>query len=93
MLPSAPSPVTDAGVAIVGDQLIVVGGESIGTVFSTVRAYNLASKAWTTLASLAAPRHGLAVIAIGNTLYAIDGGSQPAHNAPTSTLQTLTFHS
>jgi non-specific serine/threonine protein kinase len=92
-LPSAPSPVTDCGVAIVGGQLIVVGGESIGTVFNTVRAYNLASRTWSILPSLADPRHGLAVTAIGNTLYAIDGGSQPAHNAPTSTLQILTFHS
>jgi N-acetylneuraminic acid mutarotase len=92
-LTPAPSPITDSGVAIVGGQLIVVGGESIGTVFNTVRAYNLASSTWSTLPSLAAPRHGLAVTAIGNTLYAIDGGSQPGHNAPTSTLQILTLHS
>ena len=93
-LPPAPSPVTDCGVAIIGGQLIVVGGESAVTVFSKVRAYNLTSKIWsTTLPSLADPRHGLAVTAIGKTLYAIDGGSQPGHDAPTSTLQTLTFHS
>ena len=93
-LPPAPSPVTDCGVAIIGGKLIVVGGESAVTVFSTVRAYNLTSKTWsTTLPSLADPRHGLAVTAIGKTLYAIDGGSQPGHDAPTSTLQTLTFHS
>ena len=92
-LPPAPSPVTDCGVAIIGGKLIVVGGESAVTVFSTVRAYNLTSKTWSTLPSLADPRHGLAVTAIGKTLYAIDGGSQPGHDAPTSTLQTLTFHS
>jgi non-specific serine/threonine protein kinase len=93
MLPSVPSPVSDCGVAIVGGQLIVVGGESVGTAFSTVRAYNLTSKAWTILPSLAAPRHGLAVTVIGKTLYAIDGGSRPGHTAPTSTVQTLTVHS
>jgi N-acetylneuraminic acid mutarotase len=93
MLPPAPRPVSDAGVAIVDGQLIVVGGESLGTVFNTVRTYNLASKAWsTTLPSLATARHGLAVIAVGKTLYAIDGGSLPGHDAPTSTMQTLTFH-
>ena len=89
-LPAAPGPVSDCGVAIVSGQLIVVGGESIGTVFSTVRAYDLATSTWSTLPGLAAPRHGLAVTAIGNTLYAIDGAAEPGHNASTRTLQILT---
>jgi non-specific serine/threonine protein kinase len=91
-LKAAPGKVSDAGAAIVGGRLIVAGGESIGTVFSTVWAYDLASSAWSSLPNLAAPRHGLAVAAIGNTLYAIDGASQPGHNASTPTVQTLTFH-
>ncbi|HTQ20305.1 Kelch repeat-containing protein, partial [Mycobacterium sp.] len=91
-LPAAPGKVSDAGAAIVGGRLIVAGGESIGTVFNTVWAYDLTSSTWTSLPDLAAPRHGLAVIAIGSTLYAIDGASLPGHNASTSTVQTLTFH-
>ena len=91
-LPAMPSPVTDCGAAVVGGQLVVVGGESVGTVLSTVRAYSLAASTWSTLPSLAAARHGAGVTAIGSTLYAIDGGSQPGHQAPTSTVQTLTFH-
>jgi serine/threonine protein kinase/N-acetylneuraminic acid mutarotase len=91
-LPAAPGKVSDAGAAIVGGRLIVVGGESIGTVFNTVWAYDLASSTWSSLPNLPAPRHGLGVAAIGNTLYAIDGASQPGHNASTPTLQTLTFH-
>ena len=89
-LPAAPGKVSDAGAAIVGGRLIVAGGESIGTVFSTVWAYDLASSTWSILPNLAEPRHGLAVAAIGNTLYAIDGASQPGHNASTPTMQTLT---
>jgi non-specific serine/threonine protein kinase len=92
-LPPVPGKVSDCGVAIVDGQLIVVGGESIGTVFNTVRAFDLATSAWSSLPNLAAPRHGMAVTAIGNTLYAIDGASQPGHNASTPTVQTLTFHS
>ena len=91
-LPAAPGKVSDAGAAIVGGRLIVAGGESIGTVFSTVWAYDLASSTWSVLPNLAQPRHGLAIAAIGNTLYAIDGASQPGHNASTPTVQTLTFH-
>ena len=48
------------------------------------------ARTWSSLPNLAEPRHGLAVAAIGNTLYAIDGASQPGHNASTPTLQTLT---
>jgi non-specific serine/threonine protein kinase len=91
-LKAAPGKVSDAGAAIIGGRLVVAGGESIGTVFSTVWAYDLASSTWTSLPNLAAPRHGLAVAAIGTTLYAIDGASQPGHNASTPTVQTLTFH-
>jgi len=60
-----------------------LAAESIGTVFNTVWTYDLASSAWCVLPNLAAPRHGLAVAAIGNTLYTIDGASQPGHNAST----------
>jgi non-specific serine/threonine protein kinase len=91
-LPPAPGKVSDAGAAIVGGRLIVAGGESIGTVFSTVWAYDLATSTWSILPGLAEPRHGLGVAAIGNTVYAIDGASQPGHNASTPTMQTLTFH-
>ena len=90
---SAPGTVSDCGVAIVGGRLIVVGGESVGTVFNTVRAYDLATSTWSTLPNLASPRHGLAVAAIGNTLYAIDGAAEPGHTASTNTVQTLAFHS
>jgi len=91
-LPAAPGKISDAGAAVVGGRLIVAGGESIGTVVSAVWAYDLASSAWSALPDLPAPRHGLAVAALGNTLYAVDGASQPGHNASTRTVQTLTFH-
>jgi serine/threonine protein kinase/N-acetylneuraminic acid mutarotase len=91
-LKDAPGKVSDAGAAIIGGRIVVAGGESTGSVFSTVWAYDLASGTWSSLPNLAEPRHGMAVAAIGNTLYAIDGASQPGHNASTTTLQTLTFH-
>jgi hypothetical protein len=88
-LPTADS---DLGAAYVNGQLITFGGENVFSVFSTVRAYNLASKTWSTLPSLAEARHGMGVAVIGNTIYAIDGASQPGHNGSTSTLQILRFH-
>ena len=91
-LKDAPFKVSDAGAAFVGGRLIVAGGESTGTVFSTVWAYDPVSSTWSTLPNLAEPRHGLGLAAIGTTLYAIDGASKTGHNASTPTLQTLTFN-
>jgi N-acetylneuraminic acid mutarotase len=91
-LKDAPGKVSDAGAAIIGGRIVVAGGESTGSVFSTVWAYDLATSTWSSLPNLAEPRHGLAIAAIGNTLYAIDGASQPGHHASTPTVQTLTFH-
>ena len=84
---------SDCGAAIVGGRLIAVGGEGPASVFDTVRAYDPAASSWSSLPNLAAARHGLAVAAIGNNLYAIDGAADPGHNASTRTVQTLTFHS
>lgn len=53
-----PSPVSDCGVAIVNGRLIVIGGESAGAVFSTVRAFDLTTSAWSTLPNLAAAKPG-----------------------------------
>jgi hypothetical protein len=89
-----PKPVSGTGAAIINGRLLVAGGESTApAVVSTVLAYDLTASAasWTTLPSLTQGRHGLAVAAIGNTLYAIGGSTQPGHTASTSTVDALTF--
>jgi non-specific serine/threonine protein kinase len=88
-----PMPVanSDMGAAYLGGQLITFGGENGLTVFGTTRAYNLASRTWSTLPSLHDARHGMGVAVIGNTIYAIDGGSQSGHAGSTRTVQLLRF--
>ena len=80
---------SDMGAAYVGGQLITFGGENGLTVYGTVRAYNLASKTWSTLPNMAQPRHGMGVAVVGNTIYSIDGASLPGHAGSTSTVQTF----
>ena len=89
--PLTPLPVanSDMGAAYVGGQLITFGGENGLTVSGTTRAYNLASKTWSTLPNMAQPRHGMGVAVVGNTIFAIDGASQPGHAGSTNTLQTF----
>jgi non-specific serine/threonine protein kinase len=91
-LPRMPSPASGLGAVVVGDRLITVGGDNGLTVFNTVRAYNLVTKAWSILPSLPQARTGLAVTAYRNILYAIDGAAQPGHIASTNTVQILRFH-
>jgi non-specific serine/threonine protein kinase len=86
-LPRADS---DLGAAYVDGKLITFGGEDTLSVFSTARAYDLASKTWSTLPSLATARHGMAVAVTGNTIYSIDGASKPGHDGSTPTLQSFT---
>jgi N-acetylneuraminic acid mutarotase len=92
-LAAMPKPVSGAGAAIIDGRLLVAGGESTTTVSSTVQAYDLTAPTatWTTLPSLTQGRHGLAVTAIGNTLYAIAGSTRAGHTASTSTVGALTF--
>jgi non-specific serine/threonine protein kinase len=93
-LPALPKPVSGAGAAIINGQLLVAGGEdTTPAAVSTVQAFDLIAPtpAWVLLPSLTLARHGLAVTAIGNTLYAIDGSTKPGHTASTTTVDALTF--
>jgi hypothetical protein len=80
------------GAAVVGGQLITFGGSNLGTVFNTVRAYNLTAKTWSSLPPMPQARQGMGVAVIGNEIYAIDGAAQPGHHAPTRTVQVLRLH-
>ena len=84
-----PAPASGLGAVIAGDELITVGGDNGLVVFSTVRAYNLTAKKWSTLPSLPQARTGLGVAYYNNILYAVDGASRPGHVASTNTLQFL----
>ncbi|MEV0803213.1 kelch repeat-containing protein [Kribbella sp. NPDC050281] len=93
-LAALPKPLSGAGAAIINGQLLVAGGENATpTVVSTVQAYDLIAPTatWITLPSLTLARHGLAVTAIGNTLYAIDGSTHSGHTASTPTVDALNF--
>jgi len=94
-LTPTPQPVSGAAAAIVNGRLIVVGGEGVTTVSDTVQAYDLTAPTatWTTLPSLTPSpgRHGLAVTAIGNTLYAVGGSTKAGHTASTNLVAALAF--
>ena len=85
-----PKAFSGAGAAVVDGRLIVVGGEGTSSAFATVQAYDLTTTNWSTsLPALPEGRHGLAVAAIGTTLYAINGAAQAGHHGSTNTVEAL----
>ena len=72
------------GAGVYNDNILVAGGEGQDqrflAAFKAVEAYDTALNRWQVLPSMARPRHGLAVGAIGNRLYAVSGDGQSAGN-------------
>ena len=72
------------GWGVYNNYVIVAGGEyqdrQLFAAYRAVEAYDTALNRWQVLPSMARPRHGLAVGAIGNRLYAVSGDGQSAGN-------------
>jgi len=68
---------------------VTLGGESPTSVFNTVEVLDLTTNTWTTLPPMKSPRHGLAVVATGNTIYAIDGAVAPGHTDSVNTNEAI----
>jgi N-acetylneuraminic acid mutarotase len=72
------------GAGVYNNNILVAGGEGQDqrflAAFKAVEAYDTALNRWQVLPSMARPRHGLAVGAIGNRLYAVSGDGQSAGN-------------
>lgn len=85
--PLDPLPTARKGlaVAVLGDELYALGGQTTGDVASdAVESYNPGSNTWTPRSPLPLARTGLAAAVIGTTLYAV-GGGEPG--APSNTLE------
>ena len=87
-----PTPVSGLGAAVVGGQLITVGGDNAIAVFNTVQAYDLTTKTWSALPPLPEARTGMGLVTFRNILYSLDGAAKPGHIASTNTVQILSFN-
>ena len=61
-------------------RIVVFGGENLtpgGTTIAAVELFNPRTRAWRSLPSMRTPRHGLGGAALGNRVYAIEGGVEP----------------
>ena len=74
-----PKPIGSVGVSFVGRPLVAVGGEGATSVSDAVQAYDVEKRRWSQLSPLPAARHGVAVTALNDSLYAIGGASAAGH--------------
>jgi Ca2+-binding RTX toxin-like protein len=70
-----------AAAATANGFVVAPGGEELapgGTTFPEVEAFDVNRQRWISLPSMPSPRHGLGVVGIGQTIYTLAGGPQPA---------------
>jgi N-acetylneuraminic acid mutarotase len=61
-------------------RIVVFGGENLtpgGATIAAVELFNPHTRAWRSLPSMRTPRHGLGGAALGDRVYAIEGGVEP----------------
>ena len=87
--PSMSTPRADLGASVVDGKVYAVGGQTAVQALGTVEAFDLAAgTAWIPVPSMSA-RHGLAVQAVGPSLYAIDGGRRTGPSDPSKVAEVL----
>jgi N-acetylneuraminic acid mutarotase len=67
-------------------RIVVFGGEQLGPGGRTIRQvelFNPHRRRWRRLPDMRTPRHGLGGAALGNTVYALEGGPQPGFHFST----------
>ena len=73
----APLPTARGGFAsaVLGNEILVIGGEGGGTAFHTVEAYNTTTNTWRTLAPMPTARHGIQAAVCNGGVYVAAGGT------------------
>lgn len=60
--------------AVLGGEILVIGGEGGGNTYGEVEAYNPETNAWRTLEPMPTPRHGIQAAVCNNGVYIAAGG-------------------
>ncbi|MGH2753738.1 MAG: malectin domain-containing carbohydrate-binding protein, partial [Actinomycetota bacterium] len=80
----APLPTARGGfaTAVLGDEIIVMGGEGGGKVFSEVEAYKPSTNTWRSLAPMTTARHGIQAAVCNDGIYLAAGGETQGGGTP-----------
>lgn len=78
------------GVGVAGGDLIVLGGEGPKGVYPQVERYDLDAGIWDRERDpMPVPRHGIAAVAIAQTIYVAVGGARAGGDAPSTRLEAF----
>ena len=74
-----------------GGRVVAVGGESSTSASDVVQGYDIQKRQWSELPNLPEPRHGVAVTALNDSLYAIGGATTAGHVKSSRLADVLDF--
>ena len=83
-LPDAPTRRGGNGASRAAGMVVAVGGEGPGGTIGQVDAFDPGAGRWRSLTPSPRPRHGVAVVGIGRTVYQALGGPEPGLSASTT---------
>ncbi len=90
-LPDMPAALGGLGATFVDGQIVATGGETSTDVLATTLVYDIRSERWTEGPPLRTPRHGMSVVAFGDTVYALDGATAAGHTNSIPIAEALSF--
>ena len=88
-LDAMPETAGSVAAAFAGGRIVAVGGESATEASDDVQGYDINGRAWSQLPPLSSPRHGLALGAIDDVLYAFGGATEAGHVGATRQSELL----
>lgn len=88
----APLPTARAGfaTAVVGDDIVIIGGEGGGRAHDEVEAYDTSTDTWRRLAPMPTARHGIQAAIHNGVVYVAAGGTRQGGGGATDVLEA--FH-
>ncbi|OJY40248.1 MAG: hypothetical protein BGP03_00025 [Pseudonocardia sp. 73-21] len=90
-LPDMPTPRGGLGATYLDGRIVAVGGEEPTRVLGDVQVYDIDSGTWSTSPPLGVARHGMTVVTVGATMFAVNGASRPTHTESAATGEALDF--
>ena len=86
-----PTPSGSVAATIIGETLVVVGGEEVTGALDQVEALDLKTDEWAQLPPMLEHVHGASVGAVSDTLYVLGGAGGPGHVDSSNAAQALHF--
>jgi N-acetylneuraminic acid mutarotase len=90
---SLPSPRGGFATAVLGDEILIIGGEGGGRAHDEVEAYDTSSDVWRTLAPMPTARHGIQSVVCSGGVYIADGGTQQGGGGLTDVFEVFSLGS